>query len=154
MFMKLLDALSRRVSESPLRALAALILLAIALVWAVSFLDRDHTRPVSTMPATDVANGVHTQQNLSDEDVRRVLETSREFHRRFSKELRELDNGSTDSTVSSSSRPLEPLEGQNAEAEKTIREIEAERPGYFKREDRTLIRAMIINDAKKENDGP
>ena len=84
MFMKLLDALSRRVSESPLRALAALILLAIALVWAVSFLDRDHTRPVSTMPATDVANGVHTQQNLSDEDVRRVLETSREFHRRFS----------------------------------------------------------------------
>jgi len=40
------------------------------------------------------------------------------------------------------------------QAEKTIREIEAERPGYFKREDRTLIRAMIINDAKKENDGP
>lgn len=50
------------------------------------------------------------------------------------------------------SRHLEPLEGQNAD--RTIREINSEMPGYLKSEDRTLIRAMIINDAKREQDKP
>ena len=60
--------------------------------------------------------------------------------------------GANSYTSTVPSRPLEPIEGQNPEAEKTIREIEAERPAYLKGEDRTLIRAMIINDAKNDAD--
>jgi len=49
----------------------------------------------------------------------------------------------------SMSPPREALEGKSVAAENTIREIEDERPGYLKEQDRALIRALIIEGSKR-----